>query len=273
MDKTEVSKNKIFEKLELINEQAEMLKLHQGDIPQLYIDLLKKNVLKMYESIHELDHVKQSATIKPTEKKSNPAIIEKVEPQKIPAVAKITPKKTIEIKERPIIKEEIKAEPTVPEAPRQAIVEPVIIPEPEKRTEAVSEPPIVNFGLNKLTEKPISSKPHIHPGSDLFTDTIPSIADKLSAQQDPSLGEQMQQNQITNIKSAIGINEKFLFINELFAGNLQDYNQSIDQLNLAKNLSEATSIFNLFQEKFNWDDENEAVAKLKLTMSRKYSLV
>jgi hypothetical protein len=273
MDKTEASKNKIFEKLELINEQAEMLKLHQGDIPQLYIDLLKKNVLKLYESVHKLDHIKQINTEDTPEKKVNPVVIEKVEPKKTPEVAKISPTETIEIKEKPIIKEEFKAEPKVDIAPPQAIVEPKIVSEPERRIEAVSEQPIVSFSINKPEEKPISTKPHIHPGSDLFTEEVHSIADKFSAQQDPSLGEQMQQNQITNIKSAIGINEKFLFINELFAGNLQDYNQSIDQLNLAKNLSEATSVFNLFQEKFNWDDDNEAVEKLKLTMSRKYSLV
>ncbi len=267
MNKTDASKNKIFEKLELINEQAEMLKLHQGEIPQLYIDLLKKNVLKLYESVHNLDQLKHTDESIPQSTKSQPQVAEEVQKREAPQVKQIPEPEPQAIKVEPPIKQEIKTEPPKIENSIQSNSE------INSATKEANEMPIVNFGINKPSEKPTQSKPVIHPGSDLFADTVPSIADKLSAQQDPSLGETMQQNHITNIKSAIGINEKFLFINELFGGNLQDYNQSIDQLNLAKNLAEATSIFNLFQEKFNWDDENEAVAKLKLTMSRKYSLV
>ena len=59
MNKIDTSKKQMFDLLELINEQTEMLKFHKGEIPQLYIDLLKKNVLKFYDSIHTIDRTKK----------------------------------------------------------------------------------------------------------------------------------------------------------------------------------------------------------------------
>ena len=46
MDKLDTSKNAMIELLDLINEQTEMLKTQKGEIPQLYIDLLKKKCVK-----------------------------------------------------------------------------------------------------------------------------------------------------------------------------------------------------------------------------------
>ncbi len=242
MNKIDTSKKEMFELLELITEQAEMLKLHQGEIPQLYIDLLKKNVLKFYESIHVIDQIKHLEESFSNNEEIQ-AKLEKPEIKKEVAEAIEAPK--------PEIKNEVKKEE--------------IVIEPEEK-------PALTFSINPASDKPKEKEVFIHPNSDLFSEPKPSIADKLSAKQDPSLGERMQQNQINDIKSAIGINDKFLFINELFEGNLKNYNQAIDQLNLANSKDDAMSSFTSFQEKFNWGDKDEAVEKLKTILNRKFSI-
>lgn len=116
----------------------------------------------------------------------------------------------------------------------------------------------------------ISIKEILAKNTDLFGTTTPSIGDKLSAQQDPTLADKMQQTQFTDIKSAIGINDKFLFINELFEGNLKNYNDSINRLNSFTNTEEALSEIKNLQGKYNWEEENETLEKLKSIIERRY---
>ena len=253
MDKIDNAKKEMFELLEVINEQTEMLKVHKGEIPQLYIDLLKKNVLKFYESVHTLDQMKHLE--KNISKPGNTFSKDVKEEIKKDIIVPIP--ETIEVKEKIIEK-------------GSKILEP-IKSEPETLKE--EEKPALTFSLNPTPKIPEEKKIFIHPDSDLFSEPKPSVADKLSANSDPSLGEKMQQKQIDDIKSAIGINDKFLFINELFAGDLKNYNRAVDQLNLANTKDEALLTFNSFKQKFNWTEKDDAVVKLKSILNRKYSMV
>lgn len=269
MNKIDIAKKEMFELFELIAEQTEMLKLHQGEIPQLYIDLLKKNILKFYETVHQIDQVKHF-----DEKLEKPAIEKAVikepeikkdvthEPPKTPEVKKQEIDKKSEVKEKPISMPERNTEPKIEEKP---IAEDTV-QKPDK------EKPAISFSLKPGAEKPKEKESFIHPNSDLFTEAKPSVADKLSAKQDPTLADKMQQNQINDIKSAIGINDKFLFINELFEGDLKTYNQAVDRLNHANNKDEAMSSFISFKEKYKWEEEHEAVEKLKTILNRKFSV-
>ena len=58
-----------------------------------------------------------------------------------------------------------------------------------------------------------------------------------------------------DLKDAIGINEKFLFINELFDGNLQDYSEALNKLNAFENLQSAENIFSVdLVTRYSWGD-------------------
>lgn len=264
MDKIDQSKNEMIELLELINEQAQMLKSHQGEIPQLYIDMLKKNTLRLYEQIHTLDQIKHLE-----ENISNPGITSSKTNIKQISKKDIATNYTgtdNSIQNRPKVEEkEIELDNKNISPP----VEPIFKAETSTHEKPETRKPIIDFNLNKPNEEPKIKKPPMHRGSDLFAEATPSIADKLSAQQDPSLGEKMQQNQITDIRSAIGINDKFLFVNELFSGNLNDYNQAVDQLNKASNQVDATIIFEALHIKYNWESINEAVKKFRKIINRK----
>ncbi len=70
---------------------------------------------------------------------------------------------------------------------------------------------------------------------------------------------------ISDIGAAIGINEKFRYIRELFEGNSSLYKKTIDSLNNAE--SEADAIAYL-QENFSWDPE-EKLAKSLLDLTKR----
>ena len=57
------------------------------------------------------------------------------------------------------------------------------------------------------------------------------VGERFHAGEELSIAERMQKSSISNIREAIGINEKFLFINELFNGDLGRYNKILDDIN------------------------------------------
>lgn len=81
------------------------------------------------------------------------------------------------------------------------------------------------------------------------------------------LTSKIQNKPITDLRASIGINEKFLFIKELFKGNNDYYIKSIDFLNQAGSLENAMQYIH---ENFQWDKESETTAKFLELIHRKF---
>ena len=88
--------------------------------------------------------------------------------------------------------------------------------------------------------------------------------------EDHSLAAKLQQTPARDLKSAIGINDKFLFVNELFGGSMEKYNKSIENLNDLKTLNGAMIYLNELKIELQWNSSNEAYQKLKDLVSRKF---
>jgi hypothetical protein len=112
---------------------------------------------------------------------------------------------------------------------------------------------------------------------DLFGSELPPVIEKLKAEKKVEKKEEkpsvikIQRPSITDIKSAIGINDKFQFANELFGGNMQEYEIAVQQLNTAETLESASEYFMSIQQLYNWDSENETVKRLFDLVERRYS--
>ncbi len=61
------------------------------------------------------------------------------------------------------------------------------------------------------------------------------------------------------MSDAIGLNDRFLFISEIFDGNKDSYNQAISRLDKAENLQDAMAIIMSYTGE---KHENEAVVQL-----------
>ena len=88
--------------------------------------------------------------------------------------------------------------------------------------------------------------------------------------EDNSLAAKLQQNPVRDLKSVIGINDKFLFVNELFGGSMEKYNKSIENLNDLKTLNGAMIYLNELKIELQWNSSNEAYLKLKELITRKF---
>jgi len=116
---------------------------------------------------------------------------------------------------------------------------------------------------------------------DLFSESVPTIADTLTKNEstvydklgngaDDSVASKIQQVPIQDLKSHIGINDRFLFMNELFLGNMKEYNDAIETLNNFNNQEEAMAYFELLSEKYQMNESQDSFFRLKDFIQRRY---
>ena len=72
---------------------------------------------------------------------------------------------------------------------------------------------------------------------------------------------------IDDINRAIGINDRFLFINELFKGDKDLFNKTISALNGCSSLDDALMYIH---ENFSWDSEDSVVKQLIFLLYRRF---
>ena len=71
-------------------------------------------------------------------------------------------------------------------------------------------------------------------------------------------------------KLAINLNDKFRFINELFAGNANEYNIAIEQLNAVNSMDEATAYIKGLKSIYNWIDDHEMVKNMNGLIQKRF---
>ena len=101
--------------------------------------------------------------------------------------------------------------------------------------------------------------------------TVESIKEKVDSEI-TSLGDKLQKKPIKSLKSAIGINDKFQFINELFDGRMKKYNEAIEKLDTADTLEDALNTLDTIAKEKEWDSENPSYEQLRDFVERRYSV-
>mgnify|MGYP006299251037 FL=1 len=97
-----------------------------------------------------------------------------------------------------------------------------------------------------------------------------TVADKIgNEKKEKSIGEQIGHDKLSDLKKAIGINDKFFFINELFEGDLNEYNKAIDKFNEIATEEEILDFFESQVKTRSWNRDSEACIKLKDIIGRK----
>ena len=103
---------------------------------------------------------------------------------------------------------------------------------------------------------------------DLF-DESPSLADKLVTP-DHSVASKIGNSKVNDLRQAIGINDKFILINELFEGNISYYNKAIDELNSFQSLNGAKTYLIELSVIHRWTPDLPAVDKINQIVERKF---
>ncbi len=215
-----------------LQEQMDILQENEGNLSRIEFDLLLGNLRNIYDKVYLL----QKIVLEPSRAEANPP------------------------SERPVPTFRLKFEGrSIPAQPEEKPKEPL----PEKPKTTPPQPPKPRTG-DLFSEAPPTLADKLQPEK-------PSVIDRISSQvEDKSLASNLMHKPLADIKAAIGINEKFLFINELFGGSMQEYTQAIQELNQARNLEEALEIFDNYATRFKWNPRLPGVIKLKELVQRRF---
>ena len=71
-------------------------------------------------------------------------------------------------------------------------------------------------------------------------------------------------------KLAINLNDKFRFINELFASNANEYHIAIEQLNSVNSIDEANAYIKGLKAIYNWKDDHEMVENILVLIQKRF---
>ncbi|MDD2324046.1 MAG: hypothetical protein EOL88_07515 [Bacteroidia bacterium] len=268
MDK-KIVQQVICETLEAVNDQIARITKVEGKIPWIEVDIAKDYLRTLYENILVLERYNGVG-----EDVAGEEAVDSAPPENQPEMEA----KPSDLTEplafgfEPVNKEsdKIPAEEQIDFSGSDAEIEPD--PEPEKTESAEPVLPESKIITHEVPTQPSADKEEVVEKS--------TLADRLKINQ-KSLGETIQKqektlaenfgrNTLRSLKAAIGINDKFYFVNDLFHGVLKDYNECIGALDAAASVSEAEGVLNKIQDKFQWHQEDEAYIKLKDFVYRKY---
>lgn len=137
-------------------------------------------------------------------------------------------------------------------------------PNPPKKVEPKVEP--------KVEEEEVKAAENQIDLIEIIDETPKSLNDTLAEQQSgDNLASKLAKQPISDLKSAIGINQKFLFMNDLFAGEHDAYHDLIDKINGMSNESEALEyIQSEIVNKYAWDMESVSVGRFLNLVSRRF---
>jgi hypothetical protein len=175
----------------------------------------------------------------------------------------------------------IAAEPEAKELPREEIK----APEPELRFQQVAppvekKPPERSVKIiqdEEVREKKVEKKitagksEKVREGSSIIADKFSNMPARVNEQMGTGMSEGdvtriMKSKHINSLNAAIGINDRFLFIREIFDGNKDAYEQAIEKLELADNEADARAVIISYT---GINNENEAVRQLLDLVKRK----
>ena len=279
-------KKEISALLETISEQFMLIHQHQGKIPQIEIDIMLNNVRSLYERLQQLNKANErnditSPKIDPAKLTGSDLITAAVSQVKNEIKSEAVKQEIIHANDDVSVDEKIMvaaAQQTVEEKPveKPAQEKPKTIEEKKEAVKANFQEQAAIAANEEEKKNPKPKKPvgglfdAVPTIGEQFADK-PSVKDKLSTSRtEKSVVDKLHGNKISDLKTAIGINEKFRFANDLFEGNKQPYTETIERLTQASDLNHALQMIDSLITKYDWQKESESYKKLIDLVERRF---
>ena len=177
-----------------------------------------------------------------------------------PDLSALVQESATEIKMDEVVEEKA-AEETVPE---------------EKEPLANDEEEIAVETEEMIEEGPASVEEEVPSKETLIQETPaaepPAAQVQIEALSEKSLAEKLENTPLSDLKSAIGLNRKFQFINTLFDGDGNAYDNAVQFLNKEENSSEiSTWLANNLPESFDDEDQQNVLEAFLELVERRHS--
>lgn len=274
------------QKFQSMNELSRLIsekiaRLEEGKLLAEEITGLSNEIRELYDRIVVLQYKAMEKGLK-TNKESIPPVtfIKATEPRVEKEVAVTAAVENSEEKAAVVgaVEKPIEIQPmkfTVAEVPKvevkaQEVIQPKVEPAVEQKTaqtsffEPVTEKKEVSVNSN------ISNVPKTSIAEKYAAEQKTSIAEKFAAEQKMTLADKLKMTRINDLRTSIGINQKFLFMNDLFEGENTVFNNAINRLNSCGNGEEAKTVLSEYSVKYGWSNDSERVVQFFELIERRY---
>lgn len=294
---------KIKSRLAEITELTDEILTHNNNLLPIEKEVLKKNCAELYDLLLKLKTNEEQIIENVAHKVETPKAEESIiKSSPILELVKELPKlEEIVIEDLPsfnTIIETAGEEHTLNSIAEIIVEEEVIIDEPEiipvvEEPAVVIQTPIVE---NKIeTHKPADWKPELKIGRTVMPEipkeepksepflSVEKVVLPNKSEDELSFNDRIAKNieryqisdktiepKIDNLKTAISLNKKIAFVNELFKENVVDYAKNIDRINNALDINEAMLYFSELKTQYNWQATNELVIELEKLIQRRF---
>jgi len=287
----------IVENLNFILENTNKISPIERDIllQQLrgaYLSVLKLSTAPLVEPVPKVEP--EPVVVAPVEKTAP-----KVEPE--PVVVAPVEKTAPKVEPEPVVVAPVE-KPAPKVEPEPVVVAPIVEPALEKtdlflsqeenndildfltnhQVDIVSEPvpaPGVNQPKQEVVipvsePQPVSAQPSLFPDEPVVAPkpaAKKSLNDLLMEQKgDNSIGTNFQHGKIQDLAKAISINDKFLFIRELFKGKGEEFGMAVQKLNRCQSMEAAFDEIEIMKKYYAWDTSSAAYLALCDVVRRKF---
>lgn len=301
MNKTEIF-NKIGAIVTEIHEQYSYLSEHPDNMNDLELELFLANSkfltghIEVFQKLNRAPATEKAVAEKtesstpPVDPKTPEAItdVESAQPEQEAMVEANEPKQVEKPEQENITRhmldaEAVEDEPSQDEPEATAPAEPQQIKEePTKQEPAVIEPSASEQPA--LEEPVVKEKPVVHevvieektieiPKKEAEPEHVPTLNDVISAQLNPqgTLGSQFNAQPVKDLKSIISLNDKLLFVKDLFNGYSLAYSEAIELLNRFDKFEAADTFLKTnYATKNNWATKQSTVEHFYEILSRRF---
>lgn len=148
------------------------------------------------------------------------------------------------------------------------------VAEKEEETEKVEEAPQVDkeeedqATIEDIKEEILADFPK---EAEAKPKEMPDLNQQYAGDEDPSLSEQLRKQPIADLMTAIGLNERYLYANELFEGDIEAFREVIKILNEFEHREQAVEYFkDQLIPTYEWKADHDLVKALYLLVERRY---
>jgi len=149
-----------------------------------------------------------------------------------------------------------------------------------EETIAESTSPILEFDFSQNTQQETDIQHFIFEGQDIYSPEISPQAEQSTPEQSlvykrffsilERIRNRVGRSPFTTLSDSFGLNERLLFINELFEGSNDDFVRAIEFLETIPIPESTVSFFEDLAQQYHWDIDSQEVEDFMLKICRKY---
>lgn len=99
-----------------------------------------------------------------------------------------------------------------------------------------------------------------------------SILDRLASNsQSNSLADQLKNTKISSIASSLTLNDRIRFAKNLFEGNSETFNSSVQLIDSQNSLNDALELMRQYSDRFNWNQEDKNIMDFYELVERRHA--